>query len=303
MPSSSSDREWLGVHLSFDGWIYGGTCDRVLVELVAPLVVAVRGRCLAERYFFVRYGEGGPHIRLRFLGRRDVLVGEVLPLVVRTCRAFALPGGVTPRMAPYAPEYERYGGPDGVALAERCFEASSDAAIVLLGGMRPGDQRARFAQSLFTTLAMAHAFCRDRMEAAAFVREYGTRYLGVIARRDDAHATLRAAFAEGYERQASRVHPYVEECWGRLCRAESLSAALDPWVAHLRELRVAFEGLARAGRLALPDGSPGRHSAMRRIVPSYLHMMNNRVGVGIPHEAYLATVIASALTEPVSMVS
>jgi hypothetical protein len=96
--------------------------------------------------------------------------------------------------------------------------------------------------------------------------------------------------------QAEDLVPYVEEAWGRLERGEALGPALDPYVAHSRELRLRFEWLVAVGR-ATERGRTmtGWEPPAHRIVPRYLHMICNQVGVPAIHEAYLADVIVRAL--------
>jgi hypothetical protein len=44
---------------------YQGSRDRLLVDLVRPLVIGLWGDGLIDSFFFIRYGLGGPHVRLR----------------------------------------------------------------------------------------------------------------------------------------------------------------------------------------------------------------------------------------------
>src|SRR5690349_1822936 len=58
--SQRADSEWVSYHV-----FYQGSCDRVLSRLVLPALISLEKRI--ERFFFLRYGLGGPHIRLRLL--------------------------------------------------------------------------------------------------------------------------------------------------------------------------------------------------------------------------------------------
>src|SRR5436305_4976522 len=76
----------------------------------------------AARYFFVRYGEGGAHIRLRIFA--DAETREAFLLQVESVAAGNTDILRVERQR-YEPEFERYGGRDVMRIAERQFCASS----------------------------------------------------------------------------------------------------------------------------------------------------------------------------------
>ena len=68
LPRTETDHGWLTVYLYFDvgddgDGIYGEAADRVIRDVVAPLVKACRPD--AVRWFFLRYSEDGAHVRVR----------------------------------------------------------------------------------------------------------------------------------------------------------------------------------------------------------------------------------------------
>lgn len=88
---------------------------------------------LAQDWFFIRYSDPDPHIRLRFSGDPSILRERLLPslcqwsssLMMRgTCLHFAFDT--------YDREIERYGGLAGIGLAERLFGADSRAVADLV---------------------------------------------------------------------------------------------------------------------------------------------------------------------------
>ena len=97
-----------------DDWLYlqlycgMATLDRVLVELVAPLIRELRADGAIKHWFFIRYDEGGWHMRLRLRGEARTLWTQVAP---RTLAASSSMRGLVHRIAldTYDPEVERYG--------------------------------------------------------------------------------------------------------------------------------------------------------------------------------------------------
>ena len=86
--------------------------------------MAARQSGAADGWFFVRYGDPDWHLRVRFHGEPARLHAEVLP-ALQAAAAPLLDDGRVWRLQldTYEREVERYGGPEGVALAERLFEA------------------------------------------------------------------------------------------------------------------------------------------------------------------------------------
>ncbi|HWL35039.1 MAG TPA: lantibiotic dehydratase [Frankiaceae bacterium] len=112
--------EWLTAKL------YTGkaTADAVLREVVAPLVAETRDA--ADLWFFLRYGDPEHHLRVRFHGDvLDKLHARVRPL---------LDDGRVSRVVldTYRREVARYGGPEGIVVAEQVFRHDSDAVLAIV---------------------------------------------------------------------------------------------------------------------------------------------------------------------------
>lgn len=119
-------------HLPGGEWLHAklyaspGRHHELLAEHVAPLVDELR----AERWFFIRYADPDPHLRLRLHGDEPWLTGVALPRLHSwadgLCRA-----GLAARLVldAYEPESARYGGPDLLPAAEAVFAADSAAVL------------------------------------------------------------------------------------------------------------------------------------------------------------------------------
>ena len=135
--------EWLTLK------IYTGeaTADRILLDTLGPLLAATRG--LWDQWFFLRYADPAPHLRVRFHGVPGVLTGSLLPRIHQALEPL-VQAGVCWKVVldTYEREWERYGGEVGMPLAESWFEVDSQRALELLGACRGdegSDQRWRWA--------------------------------------------------------------------------------------------------------------------------------------------------------------
>ena len=214
------------------------------------------------------------------------------------------PGQVTHLAAiEYEPEVERYGGPDGVRLAERFFEVSSEASFALLH--KTGAERSsRLGKGLLSMVVLVHTFATGREHATEFAHQYGINYLRSLVRDEENRNAWLGAFDSGYGQQAETLTQYVEEVWERLEEGESLSEALDAYHEGLVEVRDRFRALLDEGRLLFRGSetfSSWEH-AVSGIVSSYVHMHNNRLGISIQEEAYLAYLIMRAMGRPAESV-
>ncbi|MFC9679932.1 lantibiotic dehydratase [Streptomyces sp. NPDC056948] len=119
-------------------WLYaklycpGPLQDTVLARHLPELLDALPPE--ADRWFFVRYADPDPHLRLRLHGAPGTLYGEILPALhdlVADLRRHRLVGRLV--LDTYDPETERYGGTARtMEAAERVFHADSAAALAQL---------------------------------------------------------------------------------------------------------------------------------------------------------------------------
>ncbi|WP_420129467.1 thiopeptide-type bacteriocin biosynthesis protein [Longimicrobium sp.] len=318
-PPRPDGREWLSVYLFFDGWIYTPDCDRVVLDVAEPFVRRCQEQGWILQHFFIRYSEFGPHVRLRLLGMPDVLSAQVWPALVEHVRAHnpevqidARPETqVVPTRAEgqpvsvthvarveYEPETDRYGGPDALLVSERAFEVSSDAAYALIAKMGP-ERSSRLGKGLLGMVILIHLFADGRERGSAFTQMYSTNYLRSVAREEDGREALLEAFDQGFSGQAETLMEYVDAIWEAMDDGDSLSDTLDAYAAGMRVVREELRALFEQGQV-LAMGQPASEwvRAWQLLLPSYLHMMNNRLGITIQEESYLGYLVTRALGRP-----
>ena len=84
---------------------------------------------------------------------------------------------------------------------------------------------------------------------------------------------------------------YVEAAWEALEEGDGLPAEMARYRRHVVAARERLRKLFVAGAA----GRAPEEAATETILPSYLHMTNNRLGVNVQEEAYLATVASRTL--------
>ena len=204
---------------------------------------------------------------------------------------------------PYEPEYDKYGGEAGVALAEWHFEHSSDLVVDIVRSMNVHLRATLLGISAQLMMVMSSTFLPDADATVAFLQTYhefwnGTYNATAITTPEDYDRAYQAMGVGVFERfntvRTALAHG----------SAERLPGLLKQWAMHCAELRARVAELAEVGQLVFQawDGSgeerttdPAR--AIQHLILPYMHMTNNRLGMTLTDEAYLAYTLARALRE------
>jgi thiopeptide-type bacteriocin biosynthesis protein len=321
---------WLAAHLyRAEPW------EGLLTSAVAPFIEEVLAAGLAEQFFFIRYWELGPHIRLRFKGDPAVLANDVAPLLDRYFTEwFTLhpshrdqpvgPDGTpadkhwlpndTIHYSDYQPEVERYGGSVGIEIAEKQFEVSSRAVLAVIGCSPEWNYERALGAAIQLHLGFAHATGMGLAESMIFFSHVFKKWLyrssggsglpqSELLERQSA---VLQAFQDTFARQSSLLVPYHRTLWTGLVAGASFDAAwLNRWVLEMGAICRALYQAQDQGRLrhpptATPDQVNGMTVSARVLWPifeSYIHMTNNRLGVRNHDEAYLGYLIMRSLEE------
>jgi len=254
--------EWLYVKL------YTGTstADGLLRDVVGPAVREALASGVADSWFFLRYADPEWHLRVRLHGDPAALHGRVLPALHESLAGFMADGRLWKvQLDTYDREVERYGGQEGIELAERLFRADSDAVleiVEMIEGDEGADIRWRLAllgcDLLLSDLGLTPEAKQTAVEhlRTSFLREFkGGKPLRV--QLDQKLRAERRSLGEMLE--------------GGAGLDDILAPALDVLTRRSRAIApIAEEMRAReaAGRLTVP---------VAEMSTSFVHMFVNRI--------------------------
>jgi thiopeptide-type bacteriocin biosynthesis protein len=150
--------------------------DDLLTGAVAELCQEVIATGAADNWFFIRYADPDPHIRLRFHGSPERLLGELVPRVCTWASGLLNDGLTRVSFDTYEREVERFGGAAATAVAEAIFGADSRAVIEILrlsrGSLLQTDMASLAVLSieeLLASLGLSEAarldWCRERVSS------------------------------------------------------------------------------------------------------------------------------------------
>jgi thiopeptide-type bacteriocin biosynthesis protein len=197
----------------------------------------------------------------------------------------------------YEREFDRYGGPAAMALAESHFQESSETVLTLLETTNVHVRTVLLGQAAQLTMGLCFAFLRDEERIAQFLERYRVMWeTSYQERSDEQHEKFDRSYARMRDRLLQRLRHVRGSVHG------DPSAAPTPlersWLAHCVQLRDEVLRLAGEGRMSFRDGArPEPQDALAIVLSSYVHMTNNRLGASILDEIYLSYVIAKALGE------
>ena len=318
------NRAWLSAHLYHYGDVYGGTGDRLLLELVDPVAEMCQRSGWVEKFFFVRYLERGPHIRFRLYGHRDAVEAVRAALVDKAreffhvhpatrasddairhvtatfARTDALQPNCSIDFEPYEPEVGRYGGESGLGIAEQHFADSSSVVMQALKRLNQPSARAgvstdeRLGVAFLFMVCFVRALTTDAETARRFLIRYSEAYSK--PEREAAGSVLAHAYERALASHRESLETQAARFW-----SSTIGDFPDPLFEHwyqssrnaLRQLR----DLATDGRLSPPSAEPkwSPDEIVSHVASSLLHMTSNRLGVTVSEEAYLAFLLSKVI--------
>ncbi|MFE4977504.1 lantibiotic dehydratase [Kitasatospora sp. NPDC056651] len=234
--------------------------DEILADHLPRLLAALPGS--VDRWFFIRYRDPAPHLRLRFHGTPADLAAGLLPALHDWAHDLRRAGLVADlRLDGYLPETDRYGGPAALAHAERVFHADSLVSLAALRLARTARTAPGELLAAVNLTATAQAFLAARPAPPPVgtwvAATYPKSELHHQAFRTHRAAALRAIGPDGPTAPAG----------GLLPADPALTAAWQQRAALLADY---------APQLTPPAAGPA--------LASLLHMGHNRL-IGIDREA------------------
>ena len=322
MPES----EWVSAHI-----FRHQDPDPLLAGPIAGLLAQLTECGAIDSYFFLRYWEGGPHVRLRMRVARPGAEATIRRLTVSACADFmaANPGepqlsdseyaALAPTLAAaermtdfdrrlrtadsidfieYRPDHRRFGSGEALAHAEQHLAEASALALAMIGIGRSPSQRAGDAFAMLVANRLLRTRAED--EVAADARRIAADWGGELILNT-------AAFEDHYAATRDGLVSIVES----VRTATERAGASRPWERWLRSadrLRSALVALDRQGRLDADWSALTGASTLAALDPAgpelvlehCAHLMCNRLGIAPSQEMHLRALVARATADSVA---
>lgn len=257
--------QWMAAYL-----YYNEPWENFLVEAVAPYIRTVMQNQIAEQFFFIRYWDRGPHIRLRFKAQADIIEKILKPNLEEHFQTYfeSKPSLRTdpnyPSIFPeedrwlpnnsiqyvsYEAEENRYGGWKGLEVAEKQFMSSSKVVLDYLTEKKVDwSYDEAIGTGIKLHLCFAHALGIRGKKLNDFFRFYFRNWLPNSFRfinqemskeeYEEASINTVVAFSESFNQQKDILVPFHEVLINALEENVTFEEqALNVWVEESKAIK------------------------------------------------------------------
>ncbi len=258
---TTKENAWIEVRLYYEEpW------EEFLIKIIKPYCDTVLGSGAAERYFFIRYWERGPHVRLRFYGEAQTLEKILKPNIESHFSNFfdrkpsnrnepnyqknVLPDAVwqpnnSVQFVDYEPETSRYAGTYGMKIVEKHFFNSSQAVLESMEniGLKKWSYEQALGVAIKLHLSFVHAVGFDIFTAKNFFKEVFYHWLPLSIQREritqaqqtQQNETIINTFEQAFIEQGESLMSYHAAFWGILLEDVGFDEEyLNEWHAACR---------------------------------------------------------------------
>ncbi|MFY9309151.1 MAG: thiopeptide-type bacteriocin biosynthesis protein [Bacteroidia bacterium] len=274
--------------------------ERLLVDCILPIIEELILTKQIEHFFFIRYGENGPHIRLRMnfnntklLEQNKNNVFEKLLDFIKVTRSSYKQISQSVIETNYEPEYKRYGGNFGITIAEKIFHSSSLHVFKLIKIEPKWSYNNVLYNSLIMNLVMMIELVEDSNKLRdfyllSFHNWFPFRYYNYeqkvldIARKDECLKSYYYLF----EKNKNQLLPLINSLLNKNYK-HSLSTI---WCEEIRLIKSKYNA---AIKQVIKNCETERE--LYSIYDSYCHMNNNRLGMRNSDESLISFWVLQSL--------
>jgi len=299
--------------------------EQFLLDVVSPQVESLIRDQAIQQWFFIRYWENGPHTRLRFKGIDDQVFEELGEFLRRRAPDYGATDSdaktrfdanmkfdgwhADPSAVPwfaqgdvheigYEPEFRRYGGEEGLEIAESLFNLSSNIALKIIAAAG-GDVAKVETIALHLTVTTLIIATRSHEERIEFLARMALAWRGFAPDAEQAELaareqflTVRGAMLKISERFGDA--DVAKGAWSPFVRA--YAEAIGQGLTRMRELASEAKLISPLMGIA-PRNQTEQEAAIKSITMSLIHMMNNRLGMTPLHEYRFSQMLVWASEE------
>lgn len=280
--------DWVSCHIFYTSH------NKLLIEAIPIFLDGAKRKFSIHKYFFIRYWELGPHIRLRLLvdaKDKDYIKKEIASFfglymeknpTIRKVEKNHFMLNNTLQFIDYEPEVERYGGKEGIIVAESHFHDSSEIVLDIIQNMK-NDWSLSLAQGI--SLQLAYIFIKgtslEKYEIIEMITIMDNSYWKEKAKIISKTENIDALFENQYSKNKKNI----------LAKIDILNSVIqNENQEENQSFLVHWFQMAKQVDSHLNNISLSRKKQF--IYISYLHMLNNRLGLSNHDEGYIAFILS-----------
>lgn len=280
---------WISVYIYFEM-----SFEKVITDLIKIIVDDLEKNDFISSFFFIRFWENGSHIRLRILPNNQINRDKIITIVTTNSEAYFLKENQVLlhriEFSEYKREIDRYGGYKNIKNAERQFELSSRTVLDLIS---------KNYSTWHYSLAISYAIQMHLFFALCL---FGSNYdsIGVFFQKifanwfyyslkfdendkvsEDEINKVKLLFENSYSSQKVKINCMITS----LLYTNSENHILSRWFSECKVILNSFSNNL--------DDVEQPHI----IYDSFIHMTNNRLGIHLRDEAFIAYLIFTSIDD------
>ncbi len=259
-------------HFPGDEWVYFKVYtseqlqDTVLLSAINNAIGRLEDDHTIKRYFFIRYQDPYPHLRVRFLISEQKDFAKVVRIMNEEVKRLKEMGLVTSmQIDTYVREIERYPG-DHMKLAESFFHADSSAALSILVTIADQHEDYRWLSCLLSVHYLLNDIClsiNDRYELLSNLRDSFRAEFNI-------NKATRLQIDKKYRKNREKIEAYLS-----LQAPSPISKQVgDILQMRTRACNTTVDQLMQLNKVHTSH-------TLKKILSSIIHMIINRL---IPHD-------------------
>lgn len=311
MTSDIINSNWFSVYI-----FHNISFEKVLIEGIQPLIQNMVNSKFITSYFFIRYWDNGPHIRLRVLPsevlseeRCEYLIIDKLSNYFKKSQHNNTYYSVESHL--YNRDYDRYGGLKAMQISEKQFALSTKTVLqVLNNNIHNWEYSTAISIAMQMHLLFARVIFNNRTDILNFFQKIHKNWLGYSVKLDQ-HANVTNAeiektiilFSKSYNNQKQNLEFLIKEMldgelaegsWQRHWFEKSVAIQKDYVIAYnsngIIDNSYFFNFLEK--RILFSNDLDNR---LYPIYDSLIHMTNNRLGINLRDESFIAFMLFKVL--------
>ncbi len=295
--------EWLSLHL----FVNRQPLIHIIKAVLVPLSEEIE-TCSPACFFFISYWENGPHIRLRIKATPEsiAVIKSHISDFIRSINEIYSTGAellIRTEEAEYVPETARYGGRQGLLLAESHFDASSWFTLTVAKHYDLNSYSFVMSIALQAQIIVLYHSQLNITDRSALLLNTMNGWLpfaikelvrsGQLTTQDNPEAARKDClqyFSTLFAASGTTIIGFLRSLWDLLA-ASAMSADHPLYKWHTRNHAILPELATLAQQGKLEGGSVNPYHNYLSVLSSLIHMTNNRLSVNNSDESYLAYIL------------
>lgn len=298
---------WISFHI-----FHNHSFEKILSELILPMTTYLKDENLISAMFFIRYWEKGSHIRYRLLPSKNCNHEELKEIISAKAKLYfdnLQNSEIKHKLEfnDYIQETQRYGGEESIHIAEKHFQDSSNTSLELIkDNIDNWDYSKAISFALQMHIIFAKQTINDIQKSIQLFESIYKNWLYCSVKLDLEGNTTKheiekvvTFFENSYIQQKEILKYLIKTLW----QENQESKWIQDWTSSCKELNTLILNNEEVYEFEYSNNQISdlnfTNVEKRKFIvfDSFIHMTNNRLGIHLRDEAFIAYLIIQGLND------